>query len=505
MKLGAVLMTVALLLAAGSGWILWRTQPERLRTDLSTLLSDRTGRDVQINGPIEWRWFPHANLRIADLAANGGRDTHQADELSLVVGWLSLVRPVSRWRIESFRVSGFERRTQEATLTVSHLTVHDYAPEALTPFDAQLEFHPVATDLIHTLHATGRFRFTPEPWALEIATTRLRGNTANGLCDARVSDNGRTADAVDPAPATLRPVVSARTWQTRNWTLACDFESIVYAGHDFNSVRVHSTNQSGNAAATLTLDDWAGGSVDIDISADATTTPLRWQFEPQARQLDGAQLDALLTLDAGWQGQLDFAGSFSATGNTEPAIADSLTGTLQFDAGQGQLNISRIKRAINEAGAGFGADDTADDWPDVLDYKRLLGTWRADAGTHRLDVTLDNMRLLAPGTYDAAEDRLRLKPTLTFQATEDAGLPVDPLLTDLPLPFRCSGQLRKPACSLDTRAAKRLVGDVLTGKQDGALRDKIEKTIEEDVPEAYQDAARDLLEWLGDALGGGQP
>ena len=77
---------------------------------------------------------------------------------------------------------------------------------------------------------------------------------------------------------------------------------------------------------------------------------------------------------------------------------------------------------------------------------------------------------------------------------------VNPLLMDLPIPIRCVGAANEPSCGLVADAAQRIVAKVLTSDENSALRAKLDEKIEEEVPEQYRDAARGLLDLLGNAL-----
>ena len=68
-------------------------------------------------------------------------------------------------------------------------------------------------------------------------------------------------------------------------------------------------------------------------------------------------------------------------------------------------------------------------------------------------------------------------------------------LTGLPLPIRCRGSLAAPKCGADDEGTRQLIADALSGK-DPKAKEKLDKAIDEKVPEQYRDAARSLLEML---------
>ena len=172
-----------------------------------------------------------------------------------------------------------------------------------------------------------------------------------------------------------------------------------------------------------------------------------------------------------------------------------MSGETRFDGGKGSINIATIKQQILSLATLLQEGDRISGWPDVWEYQRFVGDWRIDRQHHLLDLALDNLSVEAEGDYLPESEEIDLLAQLTF--SNDPQFPVfdvNPLLFDLPIPVRCQGQLADPNCAIDQAAAQRIVASALQSGDATGLRSKLERKIEEEVPEEYQDAARSLLD-----------
>ncbi|MAI10260.1 MAG: hypothetical protein CMM66_01575, partial [Rhodospirillaceae bacterium] len=74
---------------------------------------------------------------------------------------------------------------------------------------------------------------------------------------------------------------------------------------------------------------------------------------------------------------------------------------------------------------------------------------------------------------------------------------LDPLFTDLPLPFYCQGTAAEPDCGPDTGAAMSIVGELAKRTGRRVVLEKAQKSllegIEEKIPEELRDGAKQLL------------
>jgi hypothetical protein len=191
-------------------------------------------------------------------------------------------------------------------------------------------------------------------------------------------------------------------------------------------------------------------------------------------------------------------GTFEMRGNTERELLSSIAGRSRFDGGQGTMDITQLKQAVQAIAQLAGGSERINAWPERLDYQRLTGDWVVDGQNHTLDVALDNMALSMNGTYDPFADAMDMYIDLTIQDEPDMNtFQINSMLMGLAIPIRCKGPSASPTCRPDEAGVKNLIADALAGQAGSEASERLDEVIEEQVPEEYQDAARELLKGFG--------
>jgi uncharacterized protein involved in outer membrane biogenesis len=288
-----------------------------------------------------------------------------------------------------------------------------------------------------------------------------------------------------------------------DWSGELAIGQLLYDGATFDDATIHSTGVDGRIEATINLPKFFGGNATTQMTIDATANPLKWKLAPKLEQVDSKALLALLDQDYDWVASFLAAGELDMRGNSERELIGSLTGHLSFDGGEGTIGIQAIKNASLAIAHVIGGTDRVDAWPDRLAYKHFAGGWDAHGKDHAFDVVLDNLSIKGDGQVDALADTMDLRVTVTAEAASPhPSFDVGKTLTGLPLPMRCTGSIARPQCGADADATKRLIARALTGS-DPELTKRIDRAVDEQVPEEYRDTARSLLDLL--RSGGNQP
>ena len=233
---------------------------------------------------------------------------------------------------------------------------------------------------------------------------------------------------------------------------------------------------------------------EIPVAADCTA----W-----LKEIDGAAVSQTDTLDI-YNGQMDCTlAQFSVRSVSWPesevslAVEDGkLSTTLR--AANGSINIQKFKETVTSISALAGKENPAANWPNVMQYQRLLITASLQDERVVADANLDNLDVAMRGTLAQADSVLNLKGTLTVQrATADQLIRLDPLFTGLPLPFYCRGTAAEPDCGPDTSAAMSIVGELAKREGKRVIQEKVQESlldgIEEKLPEALKEKAEQLL------------
>ncbi|MFP6835652.1 MAG: AsmA family protein [Pseudomonadales bacterium] len=495
---------LGLLLLSGGFVFSWIQDPNRFKPELANLIEEQAGVPVEINGDLAWRLFPPLSLTAKSITANVDGVAWSAGYLALDLDVLTIIqtRDVDRWRIESLTLRDVTVTDDSGVLDMRSLTVSNFAMGTAAPVTASLIYTPLDAEPI-PLELTALVAYQSSPALISIADANFSSTVAAGVCnlEATTTEGGAPASlpkAEEPKPEDLIPV---EVWRSYDWQGQCDFEHLTGADYRFEGATVVLTNIDGTGENVLRLPEFFGGSATVTLAIDARREPIMWKFTPDLQNVDSQRLMEWLDQRLQWVAPLAYAGTLELEGNTTDELVASLSGETSFDAGKGAISIGMIKQPLLAIATLLQEPEKISSWPDVWNYERLVGNWRVDKQHHIVEVALDNLTVVADGDYDAATDDLDMLAELTFKTLPEGTMfEVNPLLMDLPIPVRCRGALESPNCRVDEKAAQRLVASMLTSREGSAMREKLNQKIEEKVPEEYRDAARSVLDLLGDVL-----
>ncbi len=233
---------------------------------------------------------------------------------------------------------------------------------------------------------------------------------------------------------------------------------------------------------------------EVPVAADCTG----W-----LKEIDGAAVSQTDTLKI-YNGQMDCkSAQFSVSSLSWPesevslAVKDGrLSTTLQ--AANGSVNIQKLKETVTSISALAGKENPAANWPNVMQYQRLLVNASLQDEQVVAHASLDNLDVAMRGTLAHADSVLNIKGTLTVQkATADQLIRLDPLFTDLPLPFYCRGTAAEPDCGPDTSAAMSMVGELAKREGKRVILEKVQESlldgIEKKLPQELREKAEQFL------------
>ena len=323
---------------------------------------------------------------------------------------------------------------------------------------------------------------------------------AGGL--AAVAIAAPTASA--PAPADLdEPLLPLEAIRAYDWDGKLHLDRLATEKGALRNASLATSNEAGRVTASIALPEFLGGraSADVAIDASAAQPSPHWTVKPMLERVKSEELLRLLDEKYNWVALLMGGADLEMTGNTRRELATTLRGKTTFDGGQGKIDIHTIREQALQIASFAGHQDRVAAWPEVLDYKRFTGVWSVDGLQNRIDVLLDNLSLAAHGTIDPIAKTLDMAVAVTvLDKTPYPSFKVDPLLMGLAIPARCHGSIEKPDCKADKDGMKKLLQQALTGANPEA-RKRLDKAIDEKVPDQYKDAAHSLLDMLNKGNG----
>ena len=269
-------------------------------------------------------------------------------------------------------------------------------------------------------------------------------------------------------------------------------------------------NLSGTLTYALSDSKVVPGATLSDVMFSRTAVNTRLGEVPVAadctgwlKEIDGAAVSQTDTLKI-YNGQMDCkSAQFSVSSLSWPesevslAVKDGrLSTTLQ--AANGSVNIQKLKETVTSISALAGKENPAANWPNVMQYQRLLVNASLQDEQVVADASLDNLDVAMRGTLAHADSVLNLKGTLTVQkATADQLIRLDPLFTDLPLPFYCRGTAAEPDCGPETSAAMFIVGELAKREGKRVILEKVQESlldgIEKKLPQELREKAEQFL------------
>lgn len=247
---------------------------------------------------------------------------------------------------------------------------------------------------------------------------------------------------------------------------------------------------------------------DLTIAQTIITTrlgevPIHASCEGSFQEIDGAASNETDALSI-YNGQLNcksarFHVSRLSWPESQVSIAvqnGKLSATLL--AANGSVDIQKLKNTVANISVLAGKENRAAEWPNVMQYQSLLVNASLQDEQVIAEANLDNLHVAMRGTLAQEDGALNLEGALTVErANADQLVKLDPLFTDLPLPFYCQGTVAEPDCGLDTSAAVSIVGELAKRAGRRVAREKVRESlldgIEEKIPKELRDGAKQLL------------
>jgi hypothetical protein len=247
---------------------------------------------------------------------------------------------------------------------------------------------------------------------------------------------------------------------------------------------------------------------DLTIAQTIITTrlgevPIHASCEGSFEEIDGAASNETDALSI-YNGQLNcksarFRVSRLSWPESQVSIAvqnGKLSATLL--AANGSVDIQKLKNTVANISVLAGKENRAAEWPNVMQYQSLLVNASLQDEQVIAEANLDNLHVAMRGTLAQVDGALNLEGALTVErGNADQLVKLDPLFTDLPLPFYCQGTVAEPDCGLDTSAAVSIVGELAKRAGRRVAREKVQESlldgIEEKIPKELRDGAKQLL------------
>ena len=470
--------------------------PNRFKPEIEAFIEEQTGAKVDIGADLSWQLLPPLALSATDVSAEYEGSAYELAAMQLDLDLMSVVRnrDINQWEVTALTLADLTVSQEDTVTHIESFRIDNFKPARPSPFSAKLT-QRTGEEPALPLTVNGMISADPDSRQVSLTSTRFETTEASGVCniDAAFKDATQPPDPEDA-------VIPVSVWRSIDWSGVCNLDRLTLLEEDFDTATVTLENVAGRSTTNVSIPEFFEGSAGATVDIDASATPVQWRIEPDLSRADSTAVMNWLDQRLKWIAPLAYSGEITMTGNTREELVNSVQGKTVFDGGQGRIDIAQIKQPLLNLATMFREPDRIAAWPELWTYERLIGEWVINGTRHEMDFALDNLTAAIRGDYDPLSDALDMDVEFLFE--DNPGMhsfDVNPVLVGLPIPLSCSGSLEAPTCAVTADATRNLVAAVLTS-EDGEVREKIDDAIEEKVPEEYREAARGLLDLLGESL-----
>ena len=488
-------LAIVALMVVAAGYFL--KDANRFKPQIEAFIEEQTGVKVGIGGDLNWRFFPPLGLNANEVTADYDGNRYELEALALDLDLMSVIRTrdVNQWEVKALTLEELVVDQAGEVTHVESFVLRNFKPATPSPFQATLTQKPADGEAL-PLKLEGLIAIDPDARTASLTDTAFETTQASGVCDL----DATYRESVQP-PDPEGAIIPVSIWRTVDWAGTCLLDRLTLEEEDFKNVSLTLKNAAGRSSTEMKIPEFFQGSAGAIVDIDASADPVRWRVVPDLARADSTSVMDWLDQRLKWIAPLAYSGEINMTGNTIEELVQSIRGRTVFDGGKGRIDISQIKQPLLSLAKLFQEPDRIAAWPDLWNYERLIGEWVINGTNHRMDFALDNLTAAVRGDYDPLADALDMNVEFVFENNPDLhSFDVNPVLVGLPIPLTCTGSLEAPKCGVTPDATRKLVAAVLASEQGAEVRDKIDKAIDEKVPEEYRETARGLLDMLGDSL-----
>ena len=196
-------------------------------------------------------------------------------------------------------------------------------------------------------------------------------------------------------------------------------------------------------------------------------------------------------------GKLNMNSQYTASAASTGSITNSLTGSTQFAISENSVDIGVIKQIFTTISALSPSGGSIQQWPDQIQFSQLGGHIILDNGiteNQLINLKMDNFQLDGVGAIDLALSTFNYQLAFTLLGEPELQtIPIDELYRDVQWPVECAAAFADKVsqyCRPDFTGVREL----FTQLGSNALRNTLEESIKEKVPENLRDTARGLLQ-----------
>lgn len=196
-------------------------------------------------------------------------------------------------------------------------------------------------------------------------------------------------------------------------------------------------------------------------------------------------------------GKLNMTSEYTASAASTGSLASTLDGSTQFAISENSVDIGVIKQIFTTISALSPTGGSIQEWPDQVQFSQLGGYIVLDNGiaeNQLINLKMDNFQLDGVGGIDLASSAFNYQLAFTLLGEPEVQtIPIGELYHDVEWPVECAATFDDEVsqyCRPDFNSVRQIFAQIGTN----ALRNELEETITDKVPENLRDTARGLLQ-----------
>ncbi len=231
-----------------------------------------------------------------------------------------------------------------------------------------------------------------------------------------------------------------------NTTAAIDVDSIKWGQRNLNRLKLFISEERGVRNIELQRLGIDTGSIEGSLRINAQNAQANsYVIDAALRRVDVAMLQKFAPWAKSLSGQISADLVLTASGNTWPAVANSLNGDVTFDVQNNLADISLIKQVFSSISALSPVGGSTESWPNQMHFAQLGGFFTLTDGLgspHTINIILDNLELDGQGQVDIMTGDFDYD--LTFTLLPDArtqSLQINKTHVGKPWPVKCAANI----------------------------------------------------------------
>lgn len=274
-------------------------------------------------------------------------------------------------------------------------------------------------------------------------------------------------------------------------------DSLTANDYSFENIKIFTNVESSVLDIEIQPISAFDGTIAGNIRVDGRSSAAPMTLNLNASQLNLVDLAPSISRFNSVTGRLNVLSEYTASAASTASLANTLTGSTQFAISENSVDIGVIKQIFTTISALSPSGGSIQEWPDQVQFQQLGGYIVLDNGiaeNQLINLKMDNFLLDGVGGIDLASSSFNYELAFTLLGEPELQtIPIGELYYGVEWPVQCSATFAADV-SQYCRPDFTRVREIFTQIGSNALRDELEETITDQVPENLRDAARGLLQ-----------